>query len=333
MLLLIDNRPLQRAAWAEFHAARKRLEKASGELHRHEEVDMPAYESWLHRTFPTMITKLRQLGEEVFLKGQQVHSVQAMNYLTGRSLKKLWRDLKDREAHPEAYKDDPSEKEGMDQDFVDDDENDPWETLFGENGDGRAKQADTSQKSKQSTSQRDEAETASRASAGPAAQAAKDVYRRLVQRLHPDRGGEWTPARQRLWHQVQQAWATGDVDWLIRLEVEWETANDLLGPSSPLSRLRIAIDELHAARRDIERKLRDYRGSFSWRFTLSEKNRHLLHRRTEENFRHDLRYLQSQLDYLNATIAAWERPRSSRKTKSSREKSPSDRTTRRPQRR
>ena len=38
----------------------------------------PAYEAWLHRTFPIFITNLRELHEEVFTKGRRVEMVQAM---------------------------------------------------------------------------------------------------------------------------------------------------------------------------------------------------------------------------------------------------------------
>lgn len=326
--MVVDNLPLQRAAWAEFHTARKRLDKAAADLHRHEEVDLPAYEAWLHRTFPVAITTLRQLHEEVFQKGQKVHAVQAMSAWSGRTAKKLWQELKESEANPEAFEEEDKTDRGADErdddDFEDEFDFDAEEDgLFGRGG---------SQKSRDSTrgSRRRMSDDSFDAASAPRSSAngnstAKDIYRRLVQRLHPDRGGEWTPARERLWHQVQQAWMSGDTDWLTRLEVEWETANDVLGPTSPVGRLRMAIEELHAARRDIERKLREYRGSPPWRFTLSEKNRPALHRKTEEGFRHDLQYLRSQLDYLNATIAAWEKPRAAARPRSTQKKTTNDR--------
>src|SRR5690349_109432 len=71
-LIVIDNRPLQREAWAEFHSARKRVEKVTRDLHRHEQTDQPAYDAWLYHTFPTVISELRRLHEEVFNKSQQV---------------------------------------------------------------------------------------------------------------------------------------------------------------------------------------------------------------------------------------------------------------------
>lgn len=273
MLMVIDHQRLQSAAWAEFHTARKRLDKATRDLHHHEEIDVPAYESWLHRTFPILVTTLRELHAEVATKSRKVQSVQAKAALSGGSLKRLWRQQKEREANPEAFEE----------------EN---ESSFDENSSQRRHEA--------------RPEDFERASGPVPTLAARDIYRRLVQRLHPDRGGEWTPAREHLWHEVQQAWAAADTDWLSRLEVDWETAHEVVGPASPLSRLRRAIEELHAARRDTERKLREYRSAPPWRFTRNEKNRHVLHHRTESNFAHDLKFLQRQLDHLNSTIAAWE---------------------------
>ena len=58
-LMVIDHERLQSAAWGEFHTARKQLDKATRDLHRHEEVDVPAYNQWLHRTFPLLVTSLR----------------------------------------------------------------------------------------------------------------------------------------------------------------------------------------------------------------------------------------------------------------------------------
>jgi hypothetical protein len=303
-LVTIDDGPLKSAAWAELHAARKRQEKAARDLHRHEERDRPAYDEWLHRTFPTLITQLRELHLEVFAKGERVQAVQAIAAITGRSARKIWREHKDKEANPDAH------GSGRDEEAQDrwdgerknayDDDDDFFNNGRGFGGDSGGQWNDPFG-----------IDRPGRPAPGPTAEA-RDVYRRLVQRLHPDRGGEWTAARQRLWHEVQQAWAAGDADWLMRLDVEWETAHDLIGPASALSRLRCAIEELHAARRDIERKLRGYRGSPPWRFTLTEKKRGELHRRTESNFNHDIAFLQRQLAHLNATIAGWEeapRPR------------------------
>jgi hypothetical protein len=260
-------------------------------------VDVPAYEAWLHRTFPTLITKLRDLHEEVSKKARQVQSVQALASLTGRSPKKLWREQKEYEADPEAF-----EKQFEDETETEDRRRRPEdEDFFGEQKSARDSWQDYRRSFESDDSER---------SRGEGTKEAKAIYRRLVQRLHPDRGGEFTPVRKRLWHEVQQAWALRDADWLSRIEVEWETANDVLTPKSAVSRIRRAIAELHAARRDLEKKLREYRSQ--WRFTLAKKKRDALHQKIQANFTHDIEFLERQLSYLNATIAAWESVRSPR---------------------
>lgn len=278
-LILIDVAPLRHAVWAEFHTARKAAEKAARDLHRHEETDTLAYERWLHGTFPQLVTTLRELHAEVMRKARDVQHAQFVADVTGRSVKKVWKENRADEADPEADERDrapePEPSSHSDYTRIEDEDNDftpPPTAPAPDNTDAR------------------------------------DTYRRLVQHLHPDRGGEWTPAREQLWHQVQQAWAARDADWLARLEIEWDTANDQIGPDSSLSRLRRAIEELRAARRDTERKLRAYRHSPSWRFTLSEKKRPQLHRRLEVELHEDLAALKRHLAHLNATIAAWESP-------------------------
>lgn len=275
MLLVIDHDRLQRAAWAEFHTVRKRLDQATRALHHHEEIDEPAYEAWLHRTFPLQVTALRELNDEVTAKAAQIRAVQARAVRTGRSLKRLWQEEKERAANPEAFREKARPAAEAD-----------------EEAGGRRQEA------------RPEDFTA-RAAPNRSA-AARAIFRRLVQHLHPDRGGAWTSARQHLWHEVQRAWAAGDGDWLARLEVEWETAHEAVGPHSPLSRIRAAIEELHAARRDLEHKLADYRTSLAWRFTKSAARRTTLERRVQASLAHDHRVLRRQLEHLNATIAAWD---------------------------
>lgn len=277
-MLIIDHERLQNAAWAELHTVRKQLEKATRDLHRHEEVDVPAYEAWLSRIFPLQVTALRELNEEIVTKTRQIRIVQAIAAHTGRSLKRLWREQKERAANPEAFRAKPRPEE-----------------------EAEAEEGPEGERRKEARPEDFEALPPPKRSA-----TAREIYRRLVQHLHPDRGGAWTPARQHLWHEVQQAWASGDADWLARLESEWETAHATVGPKSPLSRLRAAIEELHAARRDIEHKLAEYRTSLSWRFTLTPSKRDDLERRVEREFVHEVKMLQRQLEYLNRTIAAWE---------------------------
>ena len=324
-LLIIDQRPLQNAAWAEFHSARKRSEKADRDLKRHEESDAPAFQSWLAQTFPQHLTALREIHQDLAQKVAAVRAVEFQAAMSGRSLKKLWAEYKAYQADPEAYEraaraeeeaeakaraeaeaGNPRRSGRHPADKIDDDFDDFFRNL-GRDDDsdhgGRSYDQDPRVRDQADDDYRDH-----RSAAKPENADAKDIYRRLVSHLHPDRGGDWTPARERLWHEVQEAWAARDTDWLARLEVSWETANETIGADSSLSRLRAAIAELDAARRDTERKLRHYRKNHSWRFTLSEKKRPKLQQQVHAELLHDLEVLRRQLDHLNRTIAAWESP-------------------------
>jgi hypothetical protein len=293
-LVLIDAAPLRHAAWSEFHAARKRAEKAAADLHRHEETDTLAYERWLHATFPQLVTTLRELHAEILRKSRDINRAELEAAMYDRSVKKVWQEHRYYEANPGAWERDhpprpepPPRPENAPRD--DPHDADFFKDLFGDEDPRDSFAADDSPRDPF-----DDSDPWGQPRPVAPATDARDTYRRLVQHLHPDRGGEWTPARERLWHEVQQAWAARDADWLARLEIEWDTAHDQIGPDSSLSRLRRAIEELHAARRDTERKLRAYRRSPAWRFTLSEKKRPTLRRRLESD--------------LHATIAAWESP-------------------------
>lgn len=295
--MIIDNAPLQREAWEEYRAARQRHDRAARDLHRHEQVDAPEYELWLHRTFPVEISTLRNLHEAVFSKGRQVESVRVLAGLTGRPPHKLWREQKAYEADPEAFQ----------REFGDFFEKRPGDTAENDEEEDFFHHAKSGADGWQERGNPFERPSAPRVSAAFSREA-KAIYRRLVQYLHPDRGGEFTVVRKRLWHEVQQAWAERDTDWLARIEVEWENANEVLSPLSSLGRLRRAVEELHSARRDTEKKLRAYRRSQPWRFSMNRgKKRDVLHRETAANFQHDITFLQRQLEFLQNTIEAWER--------------------------
>lgn len=233
---------------------------------------MPAFEAWKHRTFPLHLTALREIEREVFTKAQRVQEVQARAAHTGRSVKRVWQEEQNARATPAEER----PRAGNDE----------------EEESSRRRQARIEDFIPERTEK-------------PAA-AARDIYRRLVQRLHPDHGGEWTPARQQLWHEVQAAWDAGDVDWLARLEIEWETAHDVLGPHAELSRLQAAVEELHAAERDLDHKFAIYHRSPAWHFTRAEGDRAALERRVEAQLGRDYRALRAQLRELNTTIELWE---------------------------
>lgn len=299
-VLVIDNVPLQNAAWAELVRARKRLEKASREIHRHEEADEPGFRSWLANTFPTLLSAVRELAQKVEAKGRIVEAVEAEAYFTGRPPAKVWRAMQNPPAPDETPRREtrPAGDRPAWENAAEDSEDDSFEEMKRrferEFGEGAGPFFETFWNGTRAPApSTDEAD-------------ARAIYRRLVQHLHPDRGGEWTPARARLWEQVQEAWQRGDADWLARLEAEWEASADLLGPTSAVGRLRSACREIDAARRDAERRVREYRKQPSWRFSVAGVSA-IVRLTIERQLRRDEETLRFQLEDLEAAIARWER--------------------------
>lgn len=317
--MLVDNRPLQLAAWKKLLAARKRLTKATADLHRHENVDEPAFRSWTATAYPELLTELRELAAKYAEKERLVSSVESEAYATGRRPERVWHA---RQNPPPAGSTPPPENAAAD---------DPWDDVpFGPGAGPSANPQDPFGQAEyeklmeeffaeNGISPDDPAAADFRKHIGgvfgfapsksksAAGDPARDIYRRLVQHLHPDRGGEWTPARARLWHEVQQAWDARDLDWLSRLEVEWEAATELLGSASPVGRLLQALREIDGARRDSDRRIRNYKHSPAWRFSLLPTRSAALLRRLREELQDEIRRLHYGLAELERVIAHWER--------------------------
>jgi len=322
-LLVIDNAPLQAAAWAELQRARRRLEKASTEIHRHDERDEPAFRAWLTATFPRLLSRARDLAQQVDAKGRLVEAVESEAFFTGRSPAAVWRAMQEPRdpaaAGREHTESADSPRDAFDPEPGADAIDEELRQMFEREGIADDDPMADVFREMARTLRRDRA---AGKSGGPDAAEARAIYRRLVQHLHPDRGGDWTPARARAWEQVQQAWQAGDADWLSRLEAEWEARTDSLGPASALGRLRAACREIDAARRDADRRVRSYRQLPSWRFSSLGPRLAQLHTTTERQLRHDVEMMALQLEDLEAAIARWQRPQSRgrrRKPRASRE--------------
>lgn len=315
-LAIVDNAPLQSAAWKDVLRARARLEKLTLEIHRHEEVDQPGFDSWMAQTFPTLLSELRELAQQARDKSILATEIEREAFFSDRSPKQVWQEWRRNggrrpaeEEHEDeadfseengaAPRDETGERSAGNQERQDDepDEADMFESLFKDRR---------------------------RPARGKERGAIRDLYRRLVLQLHPDRGGEWTPSRQRLWLQVQQAWANRDLDWLSRLEVEWEAALDRIGPASPVSQLRRAIAEIESARRDAQKRLRTYKTKRSWQFSIV-RDRARLKESIQYSLREELQMLRAELRDLERVFALWERPAGQHRAKNPgrREREPS----------
>jgi hypothetical protein len=319
-LLVVDNAPLQKAAWRDLCKARKLLEKASRDLHRHEEIDVPGFGAWLGATFPDLVSSARDLAMQFNAKERIVSAVDGEAFITRRSPRVIWQEwqqMQKKQSEDGTSSGGNTHANADGSKFGDGCDFDPWNEGANRQESEQGFEAFCAEMGLDASDPQVRAEYGAasrmmgfgdpRGIVRPQVDEVREIYRRLVQQLHPDRGGEWTPQRARVWHQVQEAWASRDADMLARLEAEWEIATDILGPTSSVGRLREALEEIHAARRDAESRVRRYRKMPEWRFSLSPPDR----RRCEDlqrGLERERDMLRRQLDELEAIIAEWERP-------------------------
>ena len=113
-LLVIDNQPLQAAAWVALRRARKQLEKATTDLHRHEEIDEPAFRAWISNTFATLVSAVRELAQQVEAKGHLIDAVERESFFTGRAPGKIWREWQQNGGQPpESHADQADDNHGQ----------------------------------------------------------------------------------------------------------------------------------------------------------------------------------------------------------------------------
>lgn len=306
-LLVVDNVPLRDAAWERLGMARKRLTKATADLHRHEQEDEPAYRAWMFATCPTLLSEIRELMTQIQTKANLVSNVEALAWREGKPPAVIWQKYKGEVPSPEELYDDE------DDDFDDEIDEEDFSSEDGKKREAERiveellREQGIDPLSPEAEMMRDFGRALSGRDVPSPDETAKEIYRRLVQQLHPDRGGEWSAKREALWHEVQRAWDARDADWLSRLEAELEIATETLSAQSALGRLYAAAKEIEAARRDTERKLRHYRKTPAWRFTLRERDPEEV-RDLTISLREERNQLRQHLARLEETLARWSKP-------------------------
>ena len=98
----------------------------------------------------------------------------------------------------------------------------------------------------------------------------KELYRRLVRRLHPDLRADGNAAVSALWHEVQEAYRAGDVARMEILLALSEIAANHMDDATSLAQMRAGPRGTGArARRACEKSLREAEGEDAWNFARS----------------------------------------------------------------
>jgi len=283
-IILLDQEPLRAEAG---RAARKKIgemEKLSSSLEEFEKTILPAYTRWEEETLGPLLAEERQLNAKIDHLEHLLSTASLEALFTGRDPSEIYADIAreqqeweerqaggepDRsESEPESEpEEDPDAKReftdeerefrsyvryaiGEDPDYFDKRQ---YKKLFNEYREWKKRREEdcgSATQKKQDIPAR-----------------VKELYRVLVRRLHPDTGkSRKDPNTQRLWHDLQNAYAAMDVERLEVLLALTDLHESGSAIRSTLYHLRKVAKEMERTVRDLKNRFREARSSPAWQF-------------------------------------------------------------------
>jgi hypothetical protein len=134
----------------------------------------------------------------------------------------------------------------------------------------------------------------------------KEIYRILVRRLHPDLRADGDAKVAAVWHEVQEAYVTRNLDRLETLLALTEMQGKNGGRAS-LSQMRGALEELNRSLRAIQRSIREAKRDPAWGFSKAA-NRTQMEKRIRRELEESLTRQRLVLANLKRTLDQWARP-------------------------
>jgi hypothetical protein len=284
--------------------AERDFEKQQKEWDAYCNEDRPAYEKWMHATFGSHLTELRELHEQVERKSWFVEQVECLSALSGKSPRKLYLELQ------KTAKDGMSLHDALceyvnkfnaaddslgddDEDFESDDDEDfdkifeEFEDIFGETKQVRRENPET--KNHQTR--------------------IRDIYRRLCFKLHPDTGCDFNAENSRLWHQIQEAYQKNDLDCLLAIQASLDMKQDPMASHISCTQILAVIDEFKNGLRSVRSLIRNAQQESSWRFLVwSDKQLKAATRQLEQQMLREQLSLKYEMEYLESIEKKWSLP-------------------------
>ncbi len=334
-LVLIDQAPLRDRVAAECSEAMARLERARSGWHHFERKDKPAFARWRAREFGALLSKAREVEIQIRDYQTLVHEVEMEMRRGFQDAHRAYQRVMFRRANPtaETMEEAPGsererngaarkltdfEKEALFQEWVkrslgtnpdkmdDDAYSASFEAFKSHMFRLPAEEAPPPNAPRQRAPERPVRPAEPEAGAESLEEVdarVKELYRRLVRRLHPDLRADGSAAVSALWHEVQEAYAASDVarmEILLALsDIETRRTAD-----QSLSQMHAVQAELERALQALSKSLLEAEGEDAWDFARIGPNPGL-RLRVERELKSDLAGRTRRLDILTRTIAEW----------------------------
>ena len=267
-LICLNTNKIRDKALKDYQKAERELERHKAQLKRYHEEDVPGFRAWVHQHFGNLLTRQRELVQALDENRNTIFEIQALagryHLSEGAAYKKLlWR-----RAHPlEAEEEDRLWEEAMERkrkkhpdpafdDWSDDD--DDFDDIF---EDARAGFNDYFEEMtgirpphRQSGDSEAEGKTA------------KELYRTIVRRLHPDHHGQMSEARKVLWHEAQAAYRRKDAGALYNILARCDGGEAGLGAHSAVSLIQNLTRQLKHTLRTTKSEIKQVKHDPAWDF-------------------------------------------------------------------
>lgn len=335
-LIIVDQEPLRQAAAGHCGKCLEGIEKARADLARFERDDRPAFERWMAANFGQALTELRTVEAQYAEKAALAEAIE-MELIFGGS-----------QSHHEAYQTVMKRRERVAQGFApepetdsaaadeDDDGDDMDRFTMGEKFEeyvaevlgvnpeqlNRREYDALFKEFKRKVSGQDAGPEPRKASpppraasgsAGSPAARVKELYRLLVRRLHPDTRADGDATVAEVWHEVQAAYAKGDVERLETLLALAEVREKRFGPHTSLAQMRAVMTDLVRTLQALRRSLSEARKVPAWNFS-SRPDRTGLERQTRAELTRDLIRRRAELADITRVLENWTRTPIRRRT-------------------
>lgn len=333
LLVIVDQEPIRRHTAAECSAELTKLEVARAEWRHFDHEDKPAFQRWIALNFGAQHTLLRDGQIALREKESIIEEVERECASAGGSRRAAYARVMRRRKFPqrpheveEAQGPEEEEREDTTADAEAEEEipRDEQQEMFEEFL--RAfMQLDPSELSPSEYARmfaEFQAEVAASAAGSaarptgvrslaaapplPARTRIKEVYRMLVRRLHPDLHPSSDSAVATIWHEVQEAYGSGNLERLELLLALTDIQAENIGAHTSLFQMREVLADLRRGLKSLEKSLRTARKDQAWGFARST-DRSALQVKTARKFRADLAKQYRRLQGCYALIARWSR--------------------------
>lgn len=313
-LMPVDGSAIRKKLQRDYEKTKRDLAEAQRQLDHFQRVDVPEFSRWFNGHFGALLTETREWQQKMAANAELILEVQDEMFYGGGSEASAYQRVM-------AARENPAPAPGPPKDGGPANPHDPWfedapppdrdfdedsgrprnpfeelfEGLFGESGPDGDFGGEPGPW--------DRHRPAPMARPADAARL-KDLYRRLVRRLHPDTQAEMTPQKTEWWHQAQAAYTAGNADQLEVILTLCENGEAGVSGQTSASLLHRLTAQLRGTLRQIKRQLGNLRHDDAWNFSGRKDHAKLevvLRRKLTEQ----LKALRADWNETEQLIARW----------------------------